>query len=63
MKKYSQKNWYMLVLACTLGVIYAGYSIYSSQGGISSTGSVAFGVVVLMVLVLLLVVNKFYRIR
>jgi len=61
MKKYSQKNWKTLKIACFLGVLYGAYQIYHSEGRITSSGCEALGIVILLVLIILYVVNKYYR--
>ncbi len=61
MKKYSQKNWKTLKIACLLGVLYGGYQIYHSEGRITATACESFGIVILMALIILFVVNKYYR--
>lgn len=63
MKKYTQKNWNLLVSACSLGLLWSGLLIYQSQGGITTTALIAFGFVVLLVLLILWVVNRFFRVR
>ncbi len=60
MKKYSRKNWYTLFIACILGLSYGGYIIYSSQGGVSSVALIAFGILAVLVLVILLLVKRFF---
>lgn len=61
MKKYTPKNWNTLVIACVLGLLYAGFLIFNGQQGITSAGLLAFGFVMLLVAVILLVVNRYFR--
>ena len=61
MKKYSQKNWNLLIVAFVLGFLLAAYKIYSAFGKINSTGLLALGILAGLILIILFVVNKYYR--
>ena len=63
MKKYSQKNWNLLVVAYVIGFLFAAYRIYSAFGKIDWAGLIALGIVAGLILIILFVVNKFYRER
>lgn len=63
MKKYSQKNWNLLIIACVLGFLFAAYKIYSAYGKLDSNGITALGIIAGLILIILFVVNKFYRER
>lgn len=61
MKKYTKKNWNLLIIALVIGFVFAGYKIYTAYGKVDTTGVLALGILAALILLILFVVNKFYR--
>ncbi|MFI5452192.1 hypothetical protein ACHMWN_08555 [Pedobacter sp. UC225_61] len=59
MKKYTQKNFSMLVIACIIGVLYATYLMYDRSGGLGDTELITIGFLIGLVLLILWVVRRF----